>query len=77
MQRTDHRAHFKRFMLGSSPLHGTKQTVGCAELRSAIDPKRTCPHQGCFMERNGDNQGDDPSGGRVESDRELLRHGMW
>ena len=25
------------------------------------------------MERNGDNQGDDPSGGRVESDRELLR----
>ena len=26
MQRTDHRAHFKRFMLGSSPLHGTKWT---------------------------------------------------
>jgi hypothetical protein len=26
MQSTDHRAHFKRFMLGSSPLHGTKRT---------------------------------------------------
>jgi hypothetical protein len=28
-----------------------------------------------FMKRNGNNQGDDPGRGRIECDKNLLRHG--
>jgi hypothetical protein len=30
---------------------------------------------GCFMERDGNDQGDDPGRGRIECTAELLKHG--